>query len=34
MDLFVTETIKPQLGSAGNASVPIVARVSHTVALE
>lgn len=34
MNLFVTEKINPLLGSAGIASVPIAARVSHKVALE
>lgn len=34
MNLFLTEKINPLLGSAGIASVPIAARVSHIVALE
>lgn len=34
MNLFVAEKINPLLGSAGIASVPIAARVSHKVALE
>ncbi len=34
MNLFLTEKINPLLGSAGIASVPIAARVSHNVALE
>lgn len=34
MNLFLTEKINPLLGSAGIASVPIAARVSHVVALE
>ncbi len=34
MNLFVEEKINPLLGSAGIASVPIAARVSHKVALE
>lgn len=34
MNLFLTEKINPLLGSAGIASVPIAARVSHMVALE
>lgn len=33
MNLFLTEKINPLLGSAGIASVPIAARVSHIVAL-
>ena len=34
MNLFLAEKINPLLGSAGIASVPIAARVSHNVALE
>ncbi len=34
MNLFLKEKINPLLGSAGIASVPIAARVSHNVALE
>ncbi|TBW33569.1 sodium ion-translocating decarboxylase subunit beta [Siculibacillus lacustris] len=34
MNLFLTEKINPLLGSAGIASVPIAARVSHIVALK
>lgn len=34
MNLFLKEKINPLLGSAGIASVPIAARVSHVVALE
>jgi oxaloacetate decarboxylase beta subunit len=34
MNLFLKKKINPLLGSAGIASVPIAARVSHTVALE
>ncbi len=34
MNLFLKERINPLLGSAGIASVPIAARVSHNVALE
>ena len=34
LNLFLTEKINPLLGSAGIASVPIAARVSHNVALE
>jgi oxaloacetate decarboxylase beta subunit len=34
MNLFLTEKINPLLGSAGIASVPIAARVTHMVALE
>ncbi len=34
MNLFLTDKINPLLGSAGIASVPIAARVSHIVALE
>ena len=33
MNLFLKEKINPLLGSAGIASVPIAARVSHIVAL-
>ena len=33
MNLFLKEKINPLLGSAGIASVPIAARVSHAVAL-
>ena len=34
LNLFLKEKINPLLGSAGIASVPIAARVSHNVALE
>jgi oxaloacetate decarboxylase beta subunit len=34
MNLFLTDKINPLLGSAGIASVPIAARVSHIVALK
>jgi carboxybiotin decarboxylase len=34
MNLFLKEKINPLLGSAGIASVPIAARVSHNVALQ
>jgi len=34
MNLFLKEPINPLLGSAGIASVPIAARVSHVVALQ
>jgi Na+-transporting methylmalonyl-CoA/oxaloacetate decarboxylase beta subunit len=34
MNLFLKEKINPLIGSAGIASVPIAARVSHIVAYE